>query len=334
MRILSVAWECPQDPYGGLGVFVSRLLPEMAGNAETTHYCLHGHAKASYPEDYHGAKVVRLHEPLIDKSGGVLHLSSIAIAGKLLYIVPLFDSLLAHDAHASLTIAIAREHGVRNAYYIHMFTYTPLDVLGVVLADTVLANSKLTAKQVQSVYKRNVEVAYPAPPYQPADSPSKPEDLAVLIPSRFQPNKSPEHVLEALEKARRQVKFRVVVFGRGSELYKLPGWVEVKGTVAEHEKLELYRKAYVTLQVGFPEPFGLVALESISQGTPALVSSESGAAEVLPQESTYTPETLAEKLTQILADKNEREELWHKQRETWIMRRTWKDVWSQIRQHL
>jgi len=333
VRVLSVAWECPFEPYGGLGVFLSRLLPEMAAEHSVVHYCMHGFFRAVHPVDFHGVRVVRVHEPLIDSGGGLLNLSSIALAGKLLYVVSLFDSLLAHDVHAALTVLIAREFGVRSGYYVHMFTYHPLDIAGVIAADSVIANSRLTAKQIQGVIRgSDVEVVYPASPYPPVNEPSSFEDgtPVVLIPSRFQDNKSPQHVLKALEDARRRVEFRVVVFGRGSELYKLPEWVEVRGTVGEGEKLELYRRAYVTLQVGFPEPFGLVALESISQGTPVLTSNQSGVSEVLPGESTYTIENLAEKLVQILSNPHEREELWYKQRESWIMRRTWKDVWREI----
>jgi len=55
VRILSVAWECPQEPYGGLGVFVSRLLPEMvASGHEVVHYCMHGVYPPLLPRDYHG----------------------------------------------------------------------------------------------------------------------------------------------------------------------------------------------------------------------------------------------------------------------------------------
>jgi hypothetical protein len=43
VRVLSVAWESPVESYGGLGTFLSRLLPEMARSGhEVYHYYLHG----------------------------------------------------------------------------------------------------------------------------------------------------------------------------------------------------------------------------------------------------------------------------------------------------
>jgi Glycosyltransferase len=130
------------------------------------------------------------------------------------------------------------------------------------------------------------------------------------------------------------VRFRVVVFGRGAEAYELPEWVENRGTVSEEEKRQLYRSADLVLQVGFPEPFGLVALEAIAHGVPVLASHQSGVAEVLPQEAVYTLDNLAEKLEQYLSSRELRAELWHKERESWIMKRTWRDVWREIEEEL
>jgi glycosyltransferase involved in cell wall biosynthesis len=154
----------------------------------------------------------------------------------------------------------------------------------------------------------------------------------VAIPSRFQFNKSPAHVVRALEEVRRRVRFRVVVFGRGAEYYSLPPWVENAGTVSEEVKVMLIKSSDLVLQVGFPEPFGLVPLEAVALGVPALVSRASGAAEVFPEEATYTPEDLPEKLVQLLGDRSVREGLWFRERESPIMRRSWRDVWAEVRE--
>jgi glycosyltransferase involved in cell wall biosynthesis len=311
----------------------------MAGSHEVVHYCLYGFNAPLHPLDYSGVRVIRIREPLVDRSGGVLTLSAISLTGEVLSVVPLFDAVLAHDAHGSLVVAAARELGVKAAYYVHMWTYSPLDFAAVFSADRVMGNSALTARQVRESTGREVKVVYPASPYPPVDSPSEgsgrtAEERVVVIPSRLQENKSPARILGILEEARRRVKFRVVVFGRGAELYSLPGWVVNAGTVSEEEKLRLYRSADVVLQVGFPEPFGLVALEAVSQGAPVLVSHQSGASEVLPREAVYTHEDLADKLAQYLSSRELRDELWHRERESWIMKRTWRDVWREIEEEL
>jgi glycosyltransferase involved in cell wall biosynthesis len=70
-------------------------------------------------------------------------------------------------------------------------------------------------------------------------------------------------------------------------------------------------------------------LEAVSQGAPVLVPETSGSAEVFPSESIYTLDSLAEKIVQLLRDREKLEELWEKQKSSWIMRRTWRDVWSE-----
>jgi glycosyltransferase involved in cell wall biosynthesis len=339
VRILSVAWECPHEPYGGLGVFLSRLLPEMSRGHEVVHYCLHGFNAPVRPLSYCGARVVRVREPLIDSGGGVLVLSAVALAGEVLNAIPLFDAIIAHDAHTSLVVACGRELGVKTVYYVHLWTYSTLDFTAVVSADKVMGNSKLTAKQIKESTGRDIRVVYPASPYPPVDKPNEGAgsvagEYVVVIPSRWQENKSPARVLKALEEVRKRVKLKIIVFGRGAELYSLPSWVVNAGTISEDEKLRLYRQADIVLQVGFPEPFGLVALEAISQGTPVLVSNQSGVGEVLPGEAIYTLDDLAEKLVQYLSSRELREELWHRERESWIMKRTWRDVWREIEEEI
>ena len=347
MRILSVAWESPLDSYGGLGVFLSRLLPEMVGcGHEVVHYYLHGSEFPLYPVDYRGARCIRLRDPPVDVIerrdnvvvGGVLNLASIVLVSHLYPVIPLFDAVVAHDAHSSLVVLASETLGVKTAYYVHMWTHSPLDILAVVHARRVLCNSRLTESQILGAVKAEgkVKVVYPASPYDPVSEPPRHsrERPLVVIPSRFQDSKSPQLVLRALEEAKKRVEFDVLVFGRGAENYQLPEWIVNRGTVSEEEKLRLYRSADLVLQVGFPEPFGLVALEAISQGAPALVSNQSGVGEVLPGEAIYTPDDLAEKLVQYLSSRELREELWHKERESWIMKRTWRDVWREIEEEI
>jgi glycosyltransferase involved in cell wall biosynthesis len=330
-----------------LGVFLSRLLPEMVGSGhEVVHYYLHGSTFPLYPVEYRGVKCIRLRDPPVDvferrgnvAVGGVLNLASIALVSHLYPVIPLFDAVVAHDAHSSLVVLASETLGVKTAYYVHMWTHSPLDILAVVHARRVLCNSRLTASQILGAVKAEgkVKVVYPASPYDPVSESARHsrERPLVVIPSRLQDNKSPGLVLKALEEARRRVEFDVVVFGRGAEGYQLPGWIVNKGTVSEEEKLRLYRSADLVLQVGFPEPFGLVALEAISQGAPVLVSHQSGASEVLPPEATYTLEDLADKLTQYLSSRELREELWHRERDSWIMKRTWRDVWREIEEEI
>jgi len=333
MRILSIAWECPYG-YGGLGTFVAKLLPEMTKKYEVTHYCLLGSSEARFMF-YHGARIIRMRDVLIDRGGGVANLAAIALVADTLNVVGVYDAVLGHDLHSALVLMAAEAAGVdRRAVYIHLVTGLPLEFIAVTYAKT-YTNSQLSARQIKEHYGVDATVVYPAPPIEPVNEPviRKTEVPTILIPSRYQETKHPKHVLPALEKLREKgYKFRVVVFGRAAELYRkeLPDWIEILSDVPEDSKKEVYRSANIVLQVGFPEPFGLVALEAIALGVPTLVSNMSGVAEVLPREAVYSKENLVEILEPLLADPRAREELWWKERKSNIMNRTWSDVWKEI----
>ena len=338
MRYLSAAWECPEGWYGGLGVYISRLLPEVAADGETLHVCYHGSYEPFRVYRYRGARVVRLHEPYLDGGGGIGVLQALGFARDALGYAHVSEVLLAHDMHAALLVPGAKELGLRAIYFEHTPSGTPVDLVGIYYADRVVVNSRLTLSMVEELYGGVVggkaRVVYPAPPVEPVGEYVRKGNPVpvVVIPSRFQPNKDPAHVLRALEEVRSRIPFRVYVFGRAAELYRLPGWVVNLGTVSEESKYGLLRSADLVLQVGFPEPFGLVALEAVASGTPVLVSEQSGVSEVLPREASYSLGDLAEKLTQLLSDPVAREELWWSERRSAVMGRSWADVWREVRE--
>jgi len=334
MRILSVAWECPIGWYGGLGVYVSKLLPEMAKGNEVDHYCLHGDVPSGEAVDYFGVRVIKPEDVLVDKNQSVFYKTAIALASHLHKHLGRYDAVIGHDAHSSLAILYANQIGLKTVFSAHLFSGTGIEFDAVHRADVVVANSKLLTKSIAeatNVMGDKLKIIYPAPPYAPSGEYHKVmgQKPRIVIPSRFQFNKDPSKVLQQLSEAKKKADFTVLVFGKGSEFFKLPDWISVAGTVSEEQKLALYRSADLVLMVGFPEPFGLVSLEAISQGTPVLVPSLSGSAEVLPDDSVYTLDNLAEKMLWLLEDRKRLAELWEKQKESQIMKRSWKDVWSE-----
>ena len=341
MRILSIAWECPHG-YGGLGTFVSSLLPEIAKRHSVLHLCLYDstlepQGNNSCLEYAHSSAVVRVcREGFVDPGGGVGVRAAVALGYRAMELVEEFDAVVGHDVHSALALYLCALHGKKCLFYVHMPTGLPLEAVPLVLKQVrVAVNSFLVKRQLESLGTRSPVVVYPAPPLQPVSEYSKKhnEEPLVLIPSRYQFNKHPKHVLPSLELLRsRGYRFRAVVMGRATSLYRpeLPEWVEIVDSPSDEKRDELYRSADVVVQVGFPEPFGLVALEAIALGTPTLVSNESGVSEVLPREVVYTRESLAELLEQLLSDPGAREELWWKERMSWIMGRSWSDVWGEM----
>jgi len=340
VRILSVAWECPVGWYGGLGVYISKLLPEMAKSHEVDHYCLHGDIPPGEAVNYFGARVMKPEDVLIDKNHSVFYKTAIALASHLHKHLGRYDVVVGHDAHSSLAILYASQISVKTVFSVHLFSNTGIELDAVRNADSTVVNSRLMARLVSEAtgaVEEKLRVIYPAPPYPLISSKLEKDERrkpVIVIPSRFQPNKDPSRVLQQLIEAKKRIDFSVIVFGKASELYRLPDWVSVAGTITEEQKLALYRDADLVLMVGFPEPFGLVSLEAVSQGAPILVPETSGSAEVLPSESVYTLDSLAEKIVQLLRDREKLKELWEKQKNTWIMRRTWRDVWSEYFQFI
>lgn len=120
----------------------------------------------------------------------------------------------------------------------------------------------------------------------------KKKEPLILFLGRMTVQKNP---FQFLEVARLVHKFRpdaqFVMAGEGSMLGQLMDkacelgleeCVSFAGKVSGKEATALYSRASCFLMPSLSEPFGLVALEAAHQGTPVIVSRQSGVAEVMP----------------------------------------------------
>lgn len=113
----------------------------------------------------------------------------------------------------------------------------------------------------------------------------------VLFLGRVTRQKGPDYFIEVAGRVASFVRdARFVVAGAGDLLPQLihraaelgiAGRVFFTGGVQGEEVTRLYRMADVCVMPSVSEPFGLVALESIRQGTPCIVPRRSGVAEVV-----------------------------------------------------
>jgi len=107
-------------------------------------------------------------------------------------------------------------------------------------------------------------------------SPEKGKYLAFL--GRISPEKRPDRAIEIAEKFGMELKIAAKV-DKADEVYfkevikpmlKNP-WVEFIGEIGEKEKNEFLGKAYaLVFPIDWPEPFGLVMIESLACGTPVV----------------------------------------------------------------
>ncbi len=187
-------------------------------------------------------------------------------------------------------------------------------------AAAIIANSHFTAGRVTSIYGREATVAYPLLPHFDAQTPVPVPDKepVVLWVGRLAPEKRPEMMLQAWQETVMREgcqHFKLIMVGDGpmrplieEQLALLieNGYAELRTGVATPELHALYRRALLTVHLGREEPFGLVPLESLWQGTTVLADCAGGVKEtVVPNQTGYCVEdpsadTLSSALVRLL----------------------------------
>ncbi len=170
---------------------------------------------------------------------------------------------------------------------------------GMLFADRVLTVSNLIKNRCVHQYfidPNKISVVYNAVefnqrPALPETFQIKAQDKVVLFLGRVTLQKGPDYFLEAARKVLEvdpNVKF--IMAGSGD---MLPRMIEraaemgigkkviFPGFVAREEGDKLYRMADLFVMPSVSEPFGLVPLEAMYQGTPVIISKQSGISEVL-----------------------------------------------------
>jgi glycosyltransferase involved in cell wall biosynthesis len=145
-----------------------------------------------------------------------------------------------------------------------------------------VANSRYVAGRIARYYGREAEVIPPPVDtdfFTPGDSNGQPGAFDLVI-SALAPYKRLDLVLEAYRGTGRPVK----IVGYGPEERALraqaPAEVEILGKVDDQTLRELYRRCRAVLMPGV-EDFGIVPLEAMACGKPALAFAEGGALETV-----------------------------------------------------
>lgn len=160
--------------------------------------------------------------------------------------------------------------------------------------DMILAFSRFTREKAKNIYGIEPTLCYPGIPHRHSEKRKTADDEGYIITIGYSsPKKNLSAVLEA---------FRILVHDEGCKniALKVTGNSSVKekylpyvarfgiqrnvtftGFVSDGELAALYENALATVYVPIDEPFGLVALESLIQGTPVVVSQHGGMSEVV-----------------------------------------------------
>lgn len=257
----------------------------------------------------------------------------------------MYDLLVAHDYHTGYCMMFT-SFAIPSIYYVHTPARLPWEIAGAYFSHALAFNSKLSMNTFFGIYRdiftmeledadkllkyKSVSVVYPAPP---EPMPAKRtdywrqltgKDVVVAVLTRKEWYKGINEAVNALH----GLDVGVLIAGKGIEKGRKDNIVFL-GPISEQDKWSLLSNVDVVLYPSVWEPFGLVPLEAVVAGTPAVVSARTGVAEVLPgpKFDPANPQDIREKVLYVI---KHRDEVLEVQRESWIIRRRWTDVAEQL----
>jgi glycosyltransferase involved in cell wall biosynthesis len=153
--------------------------------------------------------------------------------------------------------------------------------------DAFVANSEFVARRVEKYYRRDATVIHPPVQTRRFSIRTDGPDDFFLVAGRLVPYKHAELAVLAC----RDLDLPLVVAGTGSELPRLRELAGPKtrftGRVNDRQMADYYRRARALIH-GAEEDFGLIPLESMASGRPAIAFSSGGALETVIEGRTGT----------------------------------------------
>ena len=210
-------------------------------------------------------------------------------------------------------------------------------------ARKVFANSRTVAERMLRYNRIESEPLYHPPPRAARLRAGASGDY-VFYPSRLEPQKRQELLIEALSFTRAPV--RAVFAGSSRELrryeslaanYGVGDRVEFRGFVGEEEIIDLYSNALGVCYLPFDEDYGYVTLEGMLSSKPVVVARDGGgAAEFVEHESEGLvtdpePRAIAECLDSLFADRDRARRMGGRGREKLLaLNLSWQNVVERI----
>src|SRR5438876_2295233 len=151
-------------------------------------------------------------------------------------------------------------------------------------ARKVFANSKAVAQRLRQYNKIESEPLYHPPPRAEHLRSGEQGDY-IFYPSRLEPQKRQELLIEAMRFVRTPVK--AILAGSSADTkryealvkqFKVGDRVTLRGFVSDDELVALYANALAVCYLPFDEDYGYVTLQGMLAGKPIVVTSDSGGA--------------------------------------------------------
>lgn len=210
-------------------------------------------------------------------------------------------------------------------------------------ARKVFANSKTVAERLLRYNRIESEPLYHPPP-RAERLRAGPQGDYVFYPSRLEPQKRQELLIEAMRYVRAPV--RAVLAGSAGDAahyealvrrHGVGDRVELRGFVGEDEMIELYANALAVCYLPFDEDYGYVTLEAMLAGKPVVVARDGGGAtEFVEHEAEGLvadpdPRALAAAIERLHADRPRARRMGERGREKLLAARlTWEHVVEQL----
>lgn len=271
-------------------------------------------------------KVGELYGP--DLGGKVVEFSKVAAK---LALLEDFDIIHAHDWMTYLAgIEVKKATGKPLVVHVHALQYDragadargwiyDLEKYGLDEADRIIPVSRYTGEIIATHYGINPAKISPvhngADPVEAFATKKKFPEKLVLFLGRLTSQKGPEFFLETAAKViAKNPKVRFVVAGTGDKLRPLiesgafrglGGHFHFTGFLDKQKVHDLLSMTDVYCMPSVSEPFGLSALEAAQFGIPAVISKQSGVAEVLQgalKADYWDVELMAKHITDLLED--------------------------------
>ncbi|HEY9779835.1 MAG TPA: glycosyltransferase family 4 protein [Leptolyngbyaceae cyanobacterium] len=283
MKIAQVAplWErVPPPTYGGIELVVSRLTDELVRRGHEVTLFASGDSQTLARLEAVYPRAIRLDQEIQDYSVyEMLELSQVYEQAAE------FDMIHSHIGMAALAIAplvktptIHTLHGSfssDNSKLYHLHQKQPY---------ISISNAQ---RQLNLNYLRTVYNGIDLENYTFQSTPQEPPYLAFL--GRFSPEKGPQHAITIAKQSGWRLKMAGKINLSERQFFdreiapQIDGkQIEYLGEVNHLEKVELLGKAALTLfPINWPEPFGLVMIESMATGTPVIGMNNGSVPEVI-----------------------------------------------------
>jgi len=210
-------------------------------------------------------------------------------------------------------------------------------------AKKVFANSRAVAGRLKHYNNIDSEPLYHPPPLAEKLRTGEPGNY-VFYPSRLEPQKRQELLIEAMRHVRAPVKV-VMAGGSGDarryeslvKQHRVRDRVTLCGFVSDAELVNLYAGALAVAYLPFDEDYGYVTLEGMLSGKPVVVTNDSGgAAELIEHERDGLlvepePKAIAASLDRLYEDRDAARRMGERGREKLLaMKLSWHNVVEKI----